>query len=372
MLLTCPSAYDKRCLLQLLAATEFGDGGSATTYYRQLYWKINLAGLSLCKDDDVNLGNESLDDALAKNGYWEQARNWARQLGASGGTWKPAVHHVNKTQSFLAFGSVNSRLNQWWLSGRSFFVGSLSNSVPQIFIPSFAGNAGLVFLKHAEAVEKDLPAKELLLSLQWLSGMIILSDPLYPLHLLREIEARVWLLAVESEAEIYSGGESRVLGLSFSEEFDKKPVEVLHLLSLKAQKSFEEALLLVQTHTMAASSITILSQGLSLVYREWLLRNWPVFVIETTGSARETKSVTLCLIVLDQPFLLGVHVLWEYCASHNDWDEILKLFDIIPSSVLTNGSPFKLPWTVSSQQTPTVGYGSEFQTIATTYASFKS
>jgi spatacsin len=41
--------------------------------------------------------------------------------------------------------------------------------------------AGLFFLKHAEAVEKDLPARELhellLLSLQWLSGMISLSNP---------------------------------------------------------------------------------------------------------------------------------------------------------------------------------------------------
>lgn len=41
--------------------------------------------------------------------------------------------------------------------------------------------AGLFFLKHAEAVEKDLPARELhellLLSLQWLSGMITLSNP---------------------------------------------------------------------------------------------------------------------------------------------------------------------------------------------------
>lgn len=41
--------------------------------------------------------------------------------------------------------------------------------------------AGLFFLKHAEEVEKDLPARELLelllLSLQWLSGMITLSIP---------------------------------------------------------------------------------------------------------------------------------------------------------------------------------------------------
>ena len=66
--------------------------------------------------------------------------------------------------------------------------------------------------------------------------------------------------------------------------------------------------------------------------------------------------------MLDQPFLMGVHVLWEsqleYYASHNDWDEISKLVDIIPSSVLANGSlQISLD---SSQQTPAVGYRSEF------------
>lgn len=65
--------------------------------------------------------------------------------------------------------------------------------------------AGLFFLKHAEAVEKDVPARELhemlLLALQWLSGTTTQSNPVYPLHLLREIETRVWLLAVESEAQ---------------------------------------------------------------------------------------------------------------------------------------------------------------------------
>lgn len=41
--------------------------------------------------------------------------------------------------------------------------------------------AGQFFLKHAETLEKDLPAKELhellLLSLQWLSGVITASAP---------------------------------------------------------------------------------------------------------------------------------------------------------------------------------------------------
>lgn len=103
ILSTCPSPYEKRCLLQLLAATDFGDGGLASSNYRRLYWKINLAEPSLRKDDGLQLGNETLDDAslltaLEKNGHWEQARNWAKQLEASGGPWKSAVHHVTETQ----------------------------------------------------------------------------------------------------------------------------------------------------------------------------------------------------------------------------------------------------------------------------------
>ena len=103
-LATCPSPYEKRCLLQLLAATDFGDGGSATAYYRWLYWKINFAEPSLRRDNGVHLGNEALDDdaslltALERNGQWEQARNWAKQLDVSGGSWKSAVHHVTEMQ----------------------------------------------------------------------------------------------------------------------------------------------------------------------------------------------------------------------------------------------------------------------------------
>lgn len=48
---------------------------------------------------------------------------------------------------------------------------------------------------------------------------------------------------------------ANVLGLSFSEAFDKQPIEILQLLALKAQDSFEEANLLVQTHPMPAASI---------------------------------------------------------------------------------------------------------------------
>lgn len=103
MLSTCPSPYEKRCLLQLLAATDFGDGGSAATCYRRLYWKINLAEPLLRKDTILHLGNETLDDsslltALENNGYWEQAHNWAKQLEGSGGIWKSSIHHVTETQ----------------------------------------------------------------------------------------------------------------------------------------------------------------------------------------------------------------------------------------------------------------------------------
>lgn len=48
---------------------------------------------------------------------------------------------------------------------------------------------------------------------------------------------------------------ANILGLSFSEAFEKPPIELLQLLSLKAQDSFEEATLLVQSHCMPAASI---------------------------------------------------------------------------------------------------------------------
>ncbi|ONI01941.1 hypothetical protein PRUPE_6G168600 [Prunus persica] len=213
MLLTCPSPYEKRCLLQLLAATDFGDGGSAAACYRRLFWKINLAEPLLRKDDILHLGSETLDDvslatALEDNRHWEQARNWARQLEASGGPWKSAVHHVTETQA-------ESMVAEWkeflWdvPEERIALWGHCQTLFIRYSFPAL--QAGLFFLKHAEALEKDLPARELhellLLSLQWLSGMITLASPVYPLHLIREIETKVWLLAVESEAHVKSEGD---------------------------------------------------------------------------------------------------------------------------------------------------------------------
>lgn len=52
-------------------------------------------------------------------------------------------------------------------------------------------------------------------------------------------------------------------------------------------------------------------------------------------------SILIVQIVLDQPFLMGVHVLWEsqleYYICHNDWEEVLKLLDVVPAIVLADG-----------------------------------
>lgn len=117
MLLTCPSPYEKRCLLRLLAATDFADGGSASTRYGQLSWKIDMAEPSLRSDDCPLLGNETFDDAsllnaLEKNGYWEQARSWAKQLEANGEScWRSAANHVTDMQVtyFPEISSISNR-----------------------------------------------------------------------------------------------------------------------------------------------------------------------------------------------------------------------------------------------------------------------
>lgn len=213
MLSRCPSPYEKRCLLHLLTATDFGDGGSAATCYQRLYFKVNLAEPSLRKNDGLHLGNEPLDDsslltALEEHGHWEQARNWAKHLEASGGSWKSATHHVTEAQA-------ESMVAEWkeflWdvPEERAALWGHCQTLFLRYSLPPL--QVGLFFLKHAEAAEKDLPARELhellLLSLQWLSGMITQCSPVCPLHLLREIETRAWLLAVESETQVKSEGE---------------------------------------------------------------------------------------------------------------------------------------------------------------------
>ncbi|XP_057774546.1 uncharacterized protein LOC130993606 isoform X2 [Salvia miltiorrhiza] len=207
ILLTCPSPYEKRCLLRLLAATDFGDGGSIASRYGQQSWKIDMAEPSLRSDECPLLGDETFDDAslltaLEKNGYWEQARSWAKKLETSGEScWKSAANHVTEMQAAAMVAEWKEFL--WDIPEERV---ALWSHCQTLFIRySFpALQAGQFFLKHAEAAEKDISARELheilLLALQWLSGMITLSNPVYPPHLLREIETRVWLLAVESEA----------------------------------------------------------------------------------------------------------------------------------------------------------------------------
>lgn len=232
MLATCPSMYEKRRLLLLLASAEFGDGGSASGYFRRLYWKINLAEPLFCKDGDVLFDNENLDDsllleALEKSGHWEQARNWAKLLESSTTPLRQSAHHVTEMQA-------ESMVAEWkeflwdvpeeraaiWIHCQTLF---LRHSFPPL-------QAGKFFLKHAEYIEKDVSARELceilLLSLQWLSGTITQSTPVYPLHLLREIETRVWLLAVESEAQ-YETERSLTMPISFQNQVGGNGISIV-------------------------------------------------------------------------------------------------------------------------------------------------
>lgn len=68
---------------------------------------------------------------------------------------------------------------------------------------------------------------------------------------------------------------ANTLGLSFSEAFNKQPTELLQLLSLKAQDSFEEANFLVRTHPMPAASIAqILAESFLKVWFIILFQFW--------------------------------------------------------------------------------------------------
>ncbi|KAL3688215.1 hypothetical protein R1sor_014524 [Riccia sorocarpa] len=201
----CPSAYERRCLLQLLSGSDFGDGGVAAMRFRRLYWKIQLAEPALREGaelvtDGASLDDEGLLDALEKSSQWEQARSWARQLDLStGGSY---LHHVTETQAEamvtewkeLLWDVPEERVALWNHCQALFTM----HAFPAI-------RAGKFFLKHADAVEAAVSSTELhnilLLALQWLSGSITNTSPVYPLHLLHELETRVWLLAVESSVE---------------------------------------------------------------------------------------------------------------------------------------------------------------------------
>ncbi|KAM0918674.1 hypothetical protein ACQ4PT_008706 [Festuca glaucescens] len=213
VLSTCPSIYEKRCLLQLLAAVDFADGGSSSAYFSRSYWKINLAEPSLCKDGDIYKWSDSMDDAslmaaLEKDGRWEEARTWARQLESGDTARESTFDHVTESQAEAMVAEWKEFL--WDIpQERAALWGHCQTLFMRYSLPPL--QAGLFFLKHAEELGKEIPAQELheilLLSLQWLSGTNTKSSPVYPLHLLREIETRVWLLAVESETHLKADGE---------------------------------------------------------------------------------------------------------------------------------------------------------------------
>jgi spatacsin len=103
MLEACPSVYERRCLLQLLSAEDFADGGLAAIRFRKLYWKMQLAEPALGSGSGVVAnGSELEDDALLQelenNGQWEEARSWAGQLDLSSQRSSAALHHVTEIQ----------------------------------------------------------------------------------------------------------------------------------------------------------------------------------------------------------------------------------------------------------------------------------
>ncbi|RLN30060.1 uncharacterized protein C2845_PM05G27470 [Panicum miliaceum] len=220
VLSTCPSIYEKRCLLQLLSAVDFADGGASSSYFSKRYWKINLSEPSLYKDTDIYDWNDLMDDAslltsLEKDGQWEQARTWASQLESSDIAWESTLDHVTESQAEAMVAEWKEFL--WDIpQERAALWGHCQSLFMRYSFPPL--KAGLFLLKHAEAVGKEIPARELheilLLSLQWLSGTMTKSSPVYPLHLLREIETRVWLLAVESESQSKADGEFATCGVA--------------------------------------------------------------------------------------------------------------------------------------------------------------
>ncbi|CAM6098196.1 unnamed protein product [Calypogeia fissa] len=208
----CPSAYERRCLLQLLSGSDFGDGGVAAMRYRRLYWKIQLAEPALQEGsgsvpvtDGANLDDKALFDTLEKSTQWEQARSWARQLDPVQSV--SALHRVTETQAEAMVAEWKDVL--WDIPEERV---ALWNHCQALFtMHAFpALKAGEFFLKHADALEPELSSSELhnilLVALQWLSGSITNSAPVYPLHLLHELETRVWLLAVESSVDTEGAG----------------------------------------------------------------------------------------------------------------------------------------------------------------------
>ena len=100
---TCPSSYEKICLLRLLEAAEFGDGGIANTCFQREHWKFSVAAPLLCTSTDIDIESEAFDDisllmGLVKIGKWEEARHWAKLMESSDETSRSLVHHVTEMQ----------------------------------------------------------------------------------------------------------------------------------------------------------------------------------------------------------------------------------------------------------------------------------
>ncbi|KAJ7523405.1 hypothetical protein O6H91_18G050100 [Diphasiastrum complanatum] len=205
VLATCPSAYERRCLLQLLATANFGDGGSAAIRYGRLHWKVKLAEPALRQGSEAVVQGTAVEDealltALEERGLWEEARSWALQLDLSGQQSASAVHHVTAAQAEALVTEWKELL--WDVpEERAALWGHCQALFTRHAFP--AHQAGIFFLRHAEEIEHEIAPAELhailLLALRWLSGSMTNSSLAYPLHLLRELETRVWLLAVKSE-----------------------------------------------------------------------------------------------------------------------------------------------------------------------------
>lgn len=92
---------------------------------------------------------------------------------------------------------------------------------------------------------------------------------------------------------------AKVLGLPFSEAFEKQPIELLQLLSLKAQDSFDEAKFLVETHTMPASSIArILADSFLKVHQ----LHHPLNTLHFGGTAKAFYILSNVLLIFGRGF----------------------------------------------------------------------
>lgn len=68
------------------------------------------------------------------------------------------------------------------------------------------------------------------------------------------------------------------------------------------------------------------------------------FLLLTNSSLinASIEEIVSMQLVLDQPFLMGVNILWEsqleYYLGHNDWNQVSVLLEVIPSYALSSGA----------------------------------